>query len=154
MPRGRRWRRGRKGSPQMAVGTAGAWAQSISRFVEPCLLLLLHRGDSHGYDLLERLKEFGFAEDTVDSSVVYRYLRAMEERGFVTSTWDTEGVGPPRRVYRLTAEGDQYLAWWISGLQETRNVLDRFLQAYEEHMELDDHIQEERMIEVDHRISS
>ena len=145
MPRGRGWRRGWK---------ARAWAQSINRFVEPCLLLLLHRGDSHGYDLLERLKEFGFADDTVDSSVVYRYLRAMEDRGFVTSTWDTEGGGPSRRVYQLTPEGDQYLAWWINGLRETRSILDRFLLAYKEHMELDNHKLDERMIEVDYRISS
>ncbi len=145
MPRGRGWGRRWKGQ---------AWAQRINRFVEPCLLLLLHHGDSHGYDLLERLKEFGLAEDTVDSSVVYRCLREMENRGFVTSTWDTEGGGPPRRVYQLTPEGDQYLAWWISGLRETRNVLDRFLEAYEEHMELEDHVLAERMVEVDYRISS
>jgi PadR family transcriptional regulator PadR len=122
------------------------WARTLNRFVEPCLLLLLHRGDGHGYDLLERLKEFGFAEDTVDSSVVYRCLRDMEERGFVASTWDTEGGGPPRRVYQLSPEADQYLAWWIDGLQRTRSVLDRFLEAYEEHMELDEHrLIEERM---------
>jgi PadR family transcriptional regulator PadR len=139
--RGRRWR-------------ARAWAQRIIRFVEPCLLLLLHRDDSHGYDLLERLEEFGFAEDTVDSSVVYRSLRELENRGFVASTWDTEGGGPPRRVYQLTPQGDQYLAWWIGGLRETRNVLDRFLQAYEEHMQVEDHTFDERTVEVDHRISS
>jgi len=57
-------------------------------------------------------------------------------------------------VYQLTPEGDQYLAWWISGLRETRNVLDRFLEAYEEHMELEDHVLAERMVEVDYRISS
>jgi poly-beta-hydroxybutyrate-responsive repressor len=130
MPRGRGWRRRRRGR---------AWARSINRFVEPCLLLLLHRGDSHGYDLLERLNEFGLAEDTLDSSLVYRSLRQLENQGFVTSTWDTEGGGPPRRVYQLTPEGDQYLAWWISGLRQTRGVLDRFLQAYEEHIGLEDH---------------
>lgn len=124
---GRKWR-------------AQAWAQRITRFVEPCLLLLLHRDDTHGYDLLERLEEFGFAEHGVDSSVVYRSLRELEDRGFVTSTWETEGGGPPRRVYTLTHDGDQYLAWWISGLRETRTILDRFLQAYEDHMELEDHI--------------
>jgi len=118
------------------------------------LLLLLHRGDSHGYDLLERLNEFGLAEDTLDSSLVYRSLRQLENQGFVTSTWDTEGAGPPRRVYQLTPEGDQYLAWWISGLRQTRDVLDRFLQAYEEHIGLEDHMPEERMAEVDHGISS
>lgn len=138
MPRGKGWRRRRRGR---------GWARTLNRFVEPCLLLLLHRGDSHGYDLLESLKEFGFAEDTVDSSVVYRCLRDMEERGFVASTWDTEGGGPPRRVYQLSAEGDQYLAWWIDGLARTRSVLDRFLEAYEEHMELDGHnLAKERMV--------
>jgi len=115
---------------------------------------LLHRGDSHGYDFLERLNEFGFAEESVDSSVVYRCLRQLENQGFVTSSWDTEGSGPPRRVYGLTQEGDQYLAWWIGGLRETRTMLDRFLQAYEAHMELEDHVLEERMVEVDHGISS
>jgi PadR family transcriptional regulator PadR len=124
---------------------------SIRRFVEPCLLLLLHRGDSHGYDLLERLQEFGLGQENVDSSVVYRYLREMEERGFATSAWDTEGAGPPRRVYRLTPEGDQYLAWWIAGLEQTRQVVDRFLQSYTEHMELEDHsmLLAQRSTEVD-----
>ena len=122
MPRGRGWRRGWK---------ARAWAQSISRFVEPCLLLLLHRGDSHGYDLLERLKEFGFADDTVDSSVVYRYLRAMEDRGFVTSSWDTEGPGPPRRVYHITEEGKAALNSWVEGIKELKRELERFLAAHE-----------------------
>ena len=116
-----------------------ARGQRIRRFVEPCLLLLLHQGDSHGYDLLERLQEFGLGEEKVDSSVVYRYLRAMEERAFVTSTWDTAGAGPPRRVYRLTPEGDEYLAWWIANLRQTREVVDRFLASYDEHMELEDH---------------
>jgi PadR family transcriptional regulator PadR len=123
--------------------------------VEPCLLLLLHRGDTHGYDLMERLPELGFGQDTVDSSVVYRYLRDMEDRGFVVSTWDTEGAGPPRRVYRLTAGGDRYLAWWIEGLRQTKVVLDRFLRAYDEHMELAGHIMEiERTADVDNQSSS
>jgi PadR family transcriptional regulator PadR len=145
MPPGRGWRRGWQGR---------ACAHRISRFVEPCLLLLLHRGDSHGYDLLERVEALGLGEETVDSSVVYRYLREMESRGFVTSSWDTQGGGPPRRVYQLTSEGDQYLAWWIAGLRKTRTVLDRFLEAYDEHMELEEHSipLAERTIEVDYRI--
>lgn len=102
--------------------------------MEPCLLLLLHRGPAHGYDLLEGLKEFGFAENPVDSSVVYRALRDMEAQGFVTSAWDTSGGGPPRRVYRLTADGDRYLSWWVDDLRATDRVLHGFLNAYDEHM--------------------
>jgi poly-beta-hydroxybutyrate-responsive repressor len=116
---------------------------------------LLHQGDSHGYDLLERFRDLGLGEEPVDSSVVYRYLRNMEDQGFVVSTWDTEGPGPSRRVYRLTPEGDRYLAWWIEGLRETRQVLDRFLQAYGEHMRLGEHSpKEERIVQVDNRVTS
>lgn len=128
-------------------------AHRIRRFVEPCLLLLLHRDDTHGYDMLEQLEEFGLGHETLDSSVVYRSLREMEERGLVISTWDTEGEGPPRRVYQLTPDGDQYLALWISGLRKTREALDRFLQAYDAHMRLEEHsVSVERIAEVDNRI--
>jgi PadR family transcriptional regulator PadR len=128
-------------------------ARGINRFVEPCLLLLLHRDETHGYDMLERLQEFGFGEDAVDSSVVYRHLRDMEDQGYVVSTWDTEGGGPPRRVYQLTPEGDTYLAWWINGLRSTREVLDRFLRAYDAHMTLEGHsVPVERTAEVDNRV--
>ena len=108
----------------------------IARFVQPCLLLLLHQGPSHGYNLMEELKEFGFAEAPLDSSGVYRYLRTMEEDGLVASEWNTEAsAGPARRVYRITEEGDQALAWWVAGLRETDRVLHRFLNAYDQHME-------------------
>jgi PadR family transcriptional regulator PadR len=126
MPRGRRWRGGRGDAP---------CPRHVYRFVEPCLLLLLHRDQTHGYDLIEGLKEFGFAENPVDSSVVYRTLRAMEKAGLVTSTWDTTGVGPPRRVYRITAEGDRYLARWVADLRETDRVLHGFLRAYDKHIQ-------------------
>ncbi len=128
-------------------------AHQIRGFVEPCLLLLLHRDETHGYDMLEQLEEFGLGQETVDSSVVYRYLRDMEVRGLVISTWDTEGGGPPRRVYQLTPEGDQYLAWWIGGLRRTRELLDQFLRAYDAHMRLGEHsLSVERIAEVDNRI--
>jgi poly-beta-hydroxybutyrate-responsive repressor len=99
------------------------------------LLLLLHCDEAHGYELLEGLKQFGFAQNPVDSSTVYRMLRGLEDRGFVTSRWDTEGVGPARRLYQITEEGDRYLGWWVDDLRETGQVLDNFLDMYDSHME-------------------
>ena len=128
MPRGRR-RRGRGGRG------SGPCPTRIYRFVEPCLLLLLHRGPSHGYSLQEELKEFGFAEPAIDPSMVYRALREMEALGLVTSAWDTEGSGPPRRVYQITAQGDQHLALCVADLREMDRVLHSFFVAYDEHMQ-------------------
>jgi len=109
-------------------------ARRAVRILEPTLLLLLHYGPAHGYTLLRQLKEFGLAD--VDSSVGYRTLRDMEDNGWVTSTWDEEGAqGPPRRVYSITAQGDQVLARHTQGLQEMRGMIDRVLEAYHHHME-------------------
>jgi hypothetical protein len=78
--RGRGWRRGR--------------SRRAVRMLEPTLLLLLHHTPAHGYTLLERLGEFGLAD--LNTSVVYRALRDMETKGWVTSTWDEEQTqGPP-----------------------------------------------------------
>jgi PadR family transcriptional regulator PadR len=114
----------------------GACPRRIERFLESCLLLLLHCDEVHGYDLLEGLRQFGFSQDPVDSSTIYRMLRGLEERGFVTSRWDTEGGGPARRLYRITGEGDRYLGWWVDDLRETDQVLHNFLERYGAHMEV------------------
>lgn len=124
---GRRWRTGQDGD---------ACPRRIQRFIEPCLLLLLHCVEGHGYDLVEGLKEFGFGQNPVDSSTVYRILRSLEERGFVTSRWDTDSAGPARRMYRITGQGDRYLAWWVGDLRETGRVLRHFLETYDDHMEV------------------
>jgi len=99
------------------------------RFLEPALLLLLWGGPVHAYPLLAQLGEFGLAE--IDPSVVYRALRDMEEKGWVTSAWHKEQAqGPPRRVYHLTPEGREVLGWWVQELEETRKIIDGFLERY------------------------
>ena len=104
------------------------------RMLEPALLLLLHHSPAHGYTFLDQLGEFGLAD--LNPSVVYRALRDMEERGWVTSTWDEEETqGPPRRVYQITELGDQVLAQWAQDLEESKRRIDHLLNVYRLHME-------------------
>jgi PadR family transcriptional regulator PadR len=94
----------------------------------------LHHAPSHGYTLIEQLGTYGL--DGVNTSVVYRALRDMEEKGWVASSWDEEETkGPPRRVYRLTALGDEVLTWWTNDLRQTREMIDRILETHTRHME-------------------
>ena len=127
MPYGRRrWRNGEN---------AEACPRHIHRFLEPCLLLLVHCEEIHGYELADGLRRFGFEQNPVDTSTVYRFLRDLEDRGLVKSRWDTGTSGPARRVYKTTEEGDRYLAWWVGDLRETERVLHEFLDTYDSHME-------------------
>ncbi len=123
----------RRGRGQGGQGGRGRGRRAV-RILEPSLLLLLHYGPAHGYTLSEQLREFGLGNP--DSSMVYRTLRDMEEKGWVTSVWDEEQTqGPPRRVYHLTALGDEVLGWHTQQLHEARQMIDRLLGAYDRHME-------------------
>lgn len=103
----------------------------VRMFLQPCLLTLLRRGDAHGYSLLDGLAEFGFEAGFPDPSMVYRMLRDMESEGLVTSTWDTDSLGPQRRVYRITPKGEAALRDWLEALRRTRDEIDALLRAYE-----------------------
>jgi len=120
--------------PGRQRGRGRCGGRGLGRMLEPALLLLLHHGPAHGYTLLEQLEPFGLSG--LNPSVVYRALREMEAREWVTSTWDEEETqGPPRRVYCIAAEGDDALRLWAEDLEETRQRIDHLLTAYERHME-------------------
>ena len=103
----------------------------VMSFLQPCLLVMLHRDRAHGYNLLNGLDEFGFKAGQYDPSLIYRALREMEEIGLVRSEWDTDSLGPQRRVYQITPEGENYLENWIADLKRTREEIDALITAYE-----------------------
>jgi poly-beta-hydroxybutyrate-responsive repressor len=104
----------------------------VLQFLQPCLLLLLKRGEAHGYALLAELEHFGFNLDRLDPSLVYRALRDMEQDGWIRSRWDEESQGPPRRIYILDELGEEHLEAWIEDLRRTQREIHRLLNAYEE----------------------
>lgn len=100
-------------------------------FLQPCLLLMLHRGDTHGYSLLNGLDEFGLNPEAFDPSVIYRTLREMEAAGWVSSYEGAESLGPQRRVYRLTEEGGRHLELWVEDLQRSKNEIELLINLYQ-----------------------
>jgi PadR family transcriptional regulator, regulatory protein PadR len=104
-------------------------------FLRPCVLLLLREQPAHGYDLLERLKPFGFTRD--DPGRLYRALRALENEGLVRSGWEASQQGPDRRIYELTRRGMEELHEEVKLLVGARDVLNVFLSRFEEFVAVD-----------------
>ena len=100
------------------------------RFIQPCLLLALRNHPSYGYQLLEKIIEFGFLDGPAEPGMVYRHLRKLERDGFVSSTWDTSGTRPARRYYHLTKEGEDLLRSWIPFMERNLKSLEKFLQLF------------------------
>ena len=103
-------------------------------FLRPCILLLLREDPAHGYDLLERLRPFGFAES--DPGGLYRALRKLEDEGLVRSAWEQSSSGPDRRRYELTRAGMEELHEHAGALAATAETLESFLSRYEEFVAL------------------
>src|SRR4028118_1404534 len=123
----------------------------------PVVLVLLREEGSHGYELMERLEEFGFEE--VDAGTLYRTLggggeggvrggggegagwegggagtlsrtlRRMEKEGLCESEWETSESGPARRTYSVTDAGEEELAAWAEGCERYRNSTECFCAA-------------------------
>ncbi len=102
-------------------------------FLRASLLLLVKEQPSHGYDLLVRLTDLGFKG--ADPGGLYRSLRAMEQEGLMRSTWETSEMGPARRTYELTDEGNDWLHAWAGILRETARVVNHYLERYEQAVE-------------------
>ena len=105
-------------------------ATRVERFIEPCILLLLAEEKRHGYSLRDELVSRQFVSD-VDLGLLYRTLRRMEQAELVSSEWEEQGPGPLKRVYSLTPAGRQVLTKWVESLRQTRQVLDKFLRAFD-----------------------
>ena len=106
------WRHGRERPCTCAMG-------HLYRFLEPLVLFQLKkRGHSHGYELSQQLRDHVLTDAEIERAALYRTLRHLEATGNVVSAWDADDSGPARRVYRLTAKGEQHLQEWAVVLDQ------------------------------------
>jgi DNA-binding PadR family transcriptional regulator len=102
---------------------------NLYRFVEPLLLFLLKRkGRSYGYQLANDVRAYALTDAEIEVAALYRTLRQLEVNGCVTSEWDVEGSGPARRVYVLTAHGEEHLQEWITVLDHMSKSMKRLIK--------------------------
>jgi poly-beta-hydroxybutyrate-responsive repressor len=106
---------------------------NLYRFVEPVVLLLLKKkGHSYGYDLSGDLQEHALTDAEIERGALYRTLRNLEVNGNVVSEWETDKSGPARRVYKLTARGEQHLEEWATVLEHVSKSMARFVKETRE----------------------
>lgn len=103
---------------------------TLDKLIQPAILVILAEGPLHGYRLVERLGAMRMlAGHKPDASGVYRFLKGMEGKQLVRSTWDTSGTGPAKRVFQMTASGRSCLRAWIATLESYRDGINSLLKA-------------------------
>ena len=83
------------------------------------------RRRQYGYSLRQALAGGGMP---VEEGTLYPLLRRLESQGLLQSEWDT-GSAPPRRYYRLNAEGKRALGELAEAWRAQVAAVDGFLDG-------------------------
>jgi PadR family transcriptional regulator PadR len=75
--------------------------------LEGIVLAILSGRPAYGYEITAWLRDQGFTD--IAEGTVYALLIRVEQRGFVDVEKVPSEKGPPRKVYSLNAQGQQYL---------------------------------------------
>ncbi|MUG85268.1 PadR family transcriptional regulator [Paenibacillus timonensis] len=75
--------------------------------LEGCVLEIISRRETYGYEITRRLNELGFAE--VVEGTVYTILVRLEKKNLVNIEKKPSDMGPPRKFYTLNEAGRQEL---------------------------------------------
>jgi PadR family transcriptional regulator PadR len=81
--------------------------EMLKGILEGIVLALLSGRPAYGYEITAWLREQGFSD--IAEGTVYALLIRIEQRGLVDVEKVPSEKGPPRKVYSLNAQGQQYL---------------------------------------------
>jgi len=84
--------------------------------LELCILSIISEAESYPSDIIKKLKE---SELIVVEGTLYPLLTRLKNAGLLDYNWQESTSGPPRKYYRLTADGTSFL----HGLMNTWNSL-------------------------------
>lgn len=99
-------------------------AQFKKGVLELCVLTLLNKKDTYGYELAERISSrIEIAEGTL-----YPLLRKLKSDGLCDTYISAESGGPPRKYYTLTDKGRKAEAAlreeWVSFADSVRQIME------------------------------
>lgn len=105
--------------------------QMVKGILEGCILKIISKEELYGYKTVEKLNEIGFE---VNEATVYPILSRLENKGHLKVEKRPSPLGPMRKYYFLTQEGNV-------NLKEFQETWQRMMKMVNEVMEVDDDYQ-------------
>jgi len=85
--------------------------EMLKGVLEGCVLEIISRGKTYGYEITRRLNALGFTE--VVDGTVYTILVRLEKNKFVDIEKKPSDMGPPRKFFLLNDAGrDELRKFW------------------------------------------
>lgn len=102
---------------------ADAIAQSMKKgHISTLILLALEKGPSHGYSLMQTIKDDTYGVWNPTASSLYPHLSSLTDKGLIEFTSEMEGKRE-RKVYEITRKGKKTLGMLIERQKDMRKSL-------------------------------
>ena len=96
--------------------------------IQLCIMTLLKRQRMYGFQMIKELRELSDGYFDLKEGTLYPALHRLEKKGYLVSEWVTSDDRPPKKYYRLTAEGkkalDDAVLQWKTMVDKTTKVLE------------------------------
>lgn len=93
-------------------------AQMRKGILEFCILTIVSKGDTYSSDIIKEMKD---AKLIIVEGTLYPLLTRLKNAGLLTYKWEESTLGPPRKYYRITADGTSFLSELVTTWNELVN---------------------------------
>ncbi|SMO45719.1 PadR family transcriptional regulator [Melghirimyces algeriensis] len=102
-------------------------SQILKGILEGCLLSIIAKGETYGYEIIGKLYNYGFT--MVSEGSIYPLLLRMRKEGLVTTSQkNLPSGGPKRKYYSLTAKGRKELEAFKERWDEIAGCVNKLLE--------------------------
>lgn len=82
-------------------------SQMLKGVISGCMLAVIAQGETYGYEISQKLSDYGFG--TIAEGTIYPVLLRLEKNGFITASYRPSELGPKRKYYAITEQGESEL---------------------------------------------
>jgi PadR family transcriptional regulator, regulatory protein PadR len=112
------------------MNVENAKAQMRKGVLEFCILSILSQREAYPSDIIDELKE---AKLIVVEGTLYPLLTRLKNAGLLSYRWEESTSGPPRKYYKLTEIGKEFLIELDKTWQELQTAVKKTTSKTKDH---------------------
>ncbi len=105
-------------------------SQMLKGTLEGCILKIISHRETYGYEIAETLSKYGFGK--IAEGTIYPLLLRLEKSGMVLTEYRPSELGPKRKYYRLSKDGERALQSFTESYRELENAVNNLLNRSDE----------------------
>lgn len=102
-------------------------SQMLKGTLEGCILKVISKKETYGYEISEMLREYGFLD--ISEGTIYPLLLRLEKNGLITAQYRESHVGPKRKYFSISSEGIKEIDSFYTSWRELAEAINKVFPA-------------------------